>query len=609
MRPRQRHARRLPRALPAQLFAPRPGPRLGRAADFDWARDVGELASTLREHADEVSAVIVEPIVQVRNEAPRSSPPAPRPSRSHRRARSPSPPNPPRRARAACTSTRPNTCGRSARCATRRERETRAPRATSARPLPVYETARATHTPLQVGALLIFDEIATGFGRTGELFACEHAGVSPDILCLGKALTGGYLTMGAVLATGASRAASPRRRRRRPAAPPQSRRRRAAGGAAVHARADVHGEPALVRDRGREPRAARRRAGAAYPEGWRARVGAIEAQLAAELAPCRALASVEDVRVLGAIGVVEMKNRSICGWPAEFARRGAWLRPFGRLVYTMPPFVASEDELRTITSAMCGGLKAVEGENRPLGARFLSSSPRGKARPSRPTAGGDEYAPVASFGGAGIAGPAGILRKSRSPESSRRARTARPLTICALFENAESQSPAMSPWWQSAESAPRHRSPSCAMSARALAMCSQSLTAASSLAALWRLSDECTGAARARARVGRARVGRGERARDDPARAQPPRARRRSARGSRRENDAPQRSRGHVLVEVARSSSGSGGRRRRAPAAAASRGAAAVASGGAGDEPLAARAARNSRYWRSARGRRARSRA
>ncbi len=351
-------------ALPAQLFAPRPGPRLDRAADFDWARDVGELASTLREHADEVSAVIVEPIVQVRNEAPRSSPPAPRPSRSHRRARSPPLPTPPRRARAACTSTRPNTCGRSARCATRRERETRAPRATSARPLPVYETARATHTPLQVGALLIFDEIATGFGRTGELFACEHAGVSPDILCLGKALTGGYLTMGAVLATervarGVSEAA---------AAP--------AGGAAAVGGGDappaalpfMHGPTFMANPLSCAIAGASLELlladgpGAAYPEGWRARVGAIEAQLAAELAPCRALASVEDVRVLGAIGVVEMKEPvDMRRLTAEFARRGAWLRPFGRLVYTMPPFVASEDELRTITSAMCGGLKAVEG--------------------------------------------------------------------------------------------------------------------------------------------------------------------------------------------------------------------------------------------------------
>jgi len=179
------------------------------------------------------------------------------------------------------------------------------------------------------GLLLIADEIATGFGRTGRLFACEHAGITPDLMCIGKALTGGVCSLAATLAVPAVAEAIAR------SAPGRF----------------MHGPTFMGHALGCSVARALLGVLADYP--WRERVAAIEAQLSRELEPCRQLPGVADVRVLGAIGVVEMRaelelERTV---PA-LVERGVWLRPFGNLLYTMPPYVIGERELSEITLAM-----------------------------------------------------------------------------------------------------------------------------------------------------------------------------------------------------------------------------------------------------------------
>ena len=193
--------------------------------------------------------------------------------------------------------------------------------------------------------LLVFDEIATGFGRTGTMFAAEHAGVSPDVMCVGKALTGGYLTLAAALCTAEVAAGI------------------ASGELPVLAHGPTFmGNPLACAVAGAsldvllgENAAADTTSGPTYPRGWQAEVARIESALTAGLAPVAGQPGVADVRTLGAIGVVQL-DREVDGAAATEAAVGAgvWLRPFRDLIYTMPPYITSDADV----AAICAGVRA-----------------------------------------------------------------------------------------------------------------------------------------------------------------------------------------------------------------------------------------------------------
>jgi adenosylmethionine---8-amino-7-oxononanoate aminotransferase len=190
------------------------------------------------------------------------------------------------------------------------------------------------------GVLLVFDEIATGFGRTGALFAADHAAVTPDVMCVGKALTGGYLTMAATLCTA-----------------------RVADGIS---QGDVpvlaHG-PTFMGN----PLAASVACASVellLGQDWLGEVKRIETGLREGLAPAHDIPGVRDVRVLGAIGVVQLDHAvDMKTATAAAVREGVWLRPFRDLIYTMPPYVTGDEDVARIARAVCAaaGKSATEG--------------------------------------------------------------------------------------------------------------------------------------------------------------------------------------------------------------------------------------------------------
>jgi adenosylmethionine---8-amino-7-oxononanoate aminotransferase len=258
-------------ALAEQLFAPRPPAGFDRAADDPLVVAwTTQTADLARQHIDEIAAIVVEPVLQGAGGMYIYSP--------------------------AC--------------------------------LQVLRSIADEH-----GFLLILDEIATGFGRTGRLFAASHAGVSADIACLGKAMTGGYLSLAATLCTAAvaqTISAGP-------------------GSALMHGPTFMANPLACA--------VSLASIDLLLEMSWSAEVSRISDGLRNGLAPAAQAPGVADVRVLGAVGVVQLDHPVDVAAVTDAAlRRGVWIRPFRDLVYTMPPFISTDDDIATITAAMTGAV-------------------------------------------------------------------------------------------------------------------------------------------------------------------------------------------------------------------------------------------------------------
>lgn len=182
----------------------------------------------------------------------------------------------------------------------------------------------------EFGVLLIADEIATAFGRTGELFACNHADISPDIMCLGKTLTGGYLTLAATLATNNIAETID------------------SGDPGVF----MHGPTFMANPLACTAALASTKL--LLASSWKKNIKRIESGLRSGLDPCRGFDHVKDVRVLGAIGVIELKQPvDMKTITQAFVKQGVWLRPFGRLVYLMPPYIINQQDLALLCKSVC----------------------------------------------------------------------------------------------------------------------------------------------------------------------------------------------------------------------------------------------------------------